>query len=110
MPNRKIISFNVGSTHFMHFNRADRVTKGETVANKKKRSNLIKQIVLYPFSLNFFDKDFASSFLEQKIKPLEGLNREIISMKKDSMIIQQHLLDLKSKTSQRNSLLQKLFS
>jgi hypothetical protein len=45
MPNRKIISFNVGSTHFMHFNRADRVTKGETVANKKKRSNLIKQMI-----------------------------------------------------------------
>ena len=48
--------------------------------------------------------------LKQKIKPLEGLNREIISMKTDSMIIQQHLLDLKSKTSQRNSFLQKLFS
>ena len=45
MPNRKIISFNVGSTHFMHFNRADRGTKGETVANKKKRSNLIKQMI-----------------------------------------------------------------
>lgn len=45
MPNRKIISFNVGSTHFMHFNRADIAKKGETASNKKKRTNLLKQMI-----------------------------------------------------------------
>ena len=45
MSNRKILSFNVGTTHFMHFNKAERATKGETHADKTKRSHLIKQVI-----------------------------------------------------------------
>ena len=45
MTNRKILSFNVGTTHFMHFNKAERDTKGETLSDKTKRSRLIKQVI-----------------------------------------------------------------
>jgi hypothetical protein len=44
MANKKIISFNVGTTHFMHFNKASRV-KGETLRDKKRRSNILKQTI-----------------------------------------------------------------
>ena len=42
----KIISFNVGTTHFMHFNKKQSYPLGETSTDKNKRSKILKYTIL----------------------------------------------------------------
>ena len=42
----KIISFNVATTHFMHFNKKQTYPLGEKVEDKKKRSKVLKYTIL----------------------------------------------------------------
>ena len=41
----KIISFNVGTTHLMHYNKRVIAPKGETAVHKNERAAIIKQTI-----------------------------------------------------------------